>query len=168
MSNPYAKYVAGQDAGLLVRQFPPRLESLISQIGDAGMVRSLKPGKWTVSEILCHLADTEIAFSFRWRQTLAEENHTVQPFNQDLWAPRYPSIDGRQALRTFLALRAWNAILLEKLLPGDWDRAAIHPELGQLSFKTLVEIMAGHDLHHLAQLQAIADAAPSNQAVSAS
>ena len=120
------------------------------------MGRSLAPGKWTVAEILCHLADTEIAFSFRWRQALAEENHVVQPFDQDHWARHYATMPGEQALQAFVALRRWNSILLDRLSPGDWERRVTHPERGELTFRTLVETMAGHDLNHLKQLEKIA------------
>ncbi len=157
--NPYAAFVAGQDPELLVKQFPGKLTEVISRLGPAGMSRSLAPGKWTAAQIICHLADTEIAFSFRWRQTLAEENHTVQPFDQDHWASHYPSMPGEAALQTFVVLRRWNAILLDQLSPGDWERPVTHPERGRLTFRTLVEIMAGHDLNHLGQLEKIATGA---------
>ena len=120
------------------------------------MERSLAPGKWTVRQILCHLADCEIAFAFRWRQALAEENHVVQPFDQDHWASRYASLSADGALRTFVALRRWNVLLLEKLSAADWERGVTHPERGRQTFRTLVETMAGHDLNHLAQLEEIA------------
>jgi DinB superfamily len=154
--NPYAAFVADRDPGSLVREFPDQLSAVVSELGPAGMRRSLAPGKWTAAEILCHLADTEIAFSFRWRQALAEENHIVQPFDQDHWATHYSSMSGEEALQTFVALRRWNATLLDRLSPRDWDRRAVHPERGELTFRTLVETMAGHDLNHLAQLEKIA------------
>jgi DinB superfamily len=154
--NPYAAFLNGQDAGALVRQFPEKLTAVVSELGRAGMARSLAPGKWTVAEILCHLADTEIAFSFRWRQALAEEDHVVQPFDQDHWARHYATMSGEQALQAFVALRRWNSILLDQLSPGEWERHVTHPERGALSFRTLVETTAGHDLNHLGQLEKIA------------
>jgi hypothetical protein len=154
--NPYARFIEGQDAGSLVRAFPSKLSDVTARLGDLGMGRSLGPGKWTASEILCHLADTEIAFSFRWRQTLALDSHTVQTFDQDSWARRYSLTPGEEALKTFLALRHWNVLLLDRLEPQAWRRALLHPELGEMSFETLVEIMAGHDLNHLAQLERLA------------
>jgi hypothetical protein len=154
--NPYAVFLDGQDAGALVKQFPDKLVAIVSKLGPAGMNRSLAPGKWTVAEILCHLADTEIAFSFRWRQALAEEDHVVQPFDQDHWAKHYATISGEQALQAVLALRRWNSILLDQLSPGEWERHVTHPERGELTFRILVEIMAGHDLNHLGQLEKIA------------
>jgi len=157
-TNPYAKYVNGEDVARLITAFPAKLSDVVARLGDSGMELSLAPGKWTVSQILCHLADCEIAFSFRWRQTLAEDGYVAQSFDQDRWAPRYPSIAGGDGLRTFLALRQWNVVLLDRLSSSDWERSLIHPERGELSFRTLVEITAGHDLNHLGQLNAIAAA----------
>jgi hypothetical protein len=158
-TNPYAAFLHGQDAGSLVKQYPDKLAAVVSELGTAGMERSLAPGKWTVRQILCHLADCEIAFAFRWRQALAEENHVVQPFDQDHWATHYATMSGEQALQAFVALRRWNSILLDQLSPADWDRRVTHPERGELSFRTLVETMAGHDLNHLGQLEKIAASA---------
>ena len=155
-TNPYAAFLDGQDAASLVKQFPDKLTSVIAKLGTECMEHSLAPGKWTVRLILCHLADTEIAFAFRWRQALAEENHVVQPFDQDHWASRYASLSGEDALRAFIALRRWNVLLLEKLSPADWERELTHPERGRQTFRTLVETMAGHDFNHLGQLEEIA------------
>jgi hypothetical protein len=155
-TNPYAAFLHGQDAGSLVKQYPDKLAAVVSELGTAGMERSLAPGKWTVRQILCHLADTEIAFAFRWRQALAEEDHVVQPFDQDHWANRYASLSADDALRTFVALRRWNGLLLDELSAADWERELTHPERGRQTFRTLVETMAGHDLNHLKQLEKIA------------
>ena len=155
-TNPYAAFLNGHDAATLVKQYPDKLAAVISELGPSGMGLRLAPGKWTVSQILCHLADCEIAFSFRWRQTLAEDNHVVQPFDQDHWAKPYASLSADDALRTFLALRHWNVLFLDSLSPSDWEREVTHPERGRQTFRTLVETMAGHDLNHLKQLEAIA------------
>lgn len=157
--NPYAGFLEGRDATELLRAFPERLSQVVAQLDATAMESRLAPGKWTASEILCHLADCEIAFSFRWRQTLAEKDYVAQTFDQDRWAPRYPSTPGNAALQTFQALREWNVILLERLTPPDWRRTLSHPELGQFSFRELIEITAGHDLNHLAQLNTIASRA---------
>src|SRR5271156_7209520 len=101
--NTYEAFLAGRVPGSLVKEFPDKLSALVAQLGTAGMRRSLAPGKWTAAEILCHLADTEIAFAFRWRQALAEENHVVQAFDQDHWATHYPSMSGDEALQAFVA-----------------------------------------------------------------
>ena len=111
------------------------------------------PGKWSPAEIACHLADCELAFGFRLRQTLAEENHVIQPFDQEKWAAAYSRIPVAQALATFAALRNWNLLLIENAFLTPPTKLVTHPERGAMTFKTIVETMAGHDLNHLAQLK---------------
>jgi hypothetical protein len=154
--NPYARFVEGSDAKSLIQGFPGKLTDVAGRLGETGLGLRYAPGKWTAGEVLCHLADCEIAFSFRWRQALAEDGYVAQPFDQEKWAARYGATSGQEALRTFLALRAWNSTLLDQLTAADWGRTLRHPELGELSFRTLIEITAGHDLNHLAQLEAVA------------
>ena len=114
------------------------------------------PGKWSPREIACHLADCELAFSFRLRQSLAEDGHVMQPFDQDRWAANYAAYDAGAALAVFSAVRAWNMALLRALPAEAFARKVSHPERGEMTFQTIVETMGGHDLNHLKQLERIA------------
>ena len=105
---------------------------------------------------MCHLADCELVFGFRLRQTLAEDGPTIQPFDQDKWAANYPGIPADEALAAFTALRNWNLRMIRDALPGAAGRSMTHPERGTMTFQTVVETMAGHDLNHLGQLRKIA------------
>jgi len=154
--NPYAKYLNGQDPIPVLRATSGRLKNLASAIGPAKIVLSAAPGKWSPRDILCHLADCEIAFAFRLRQTLAEDNHTVQPFDQEKWAAPYAAFDANEALAAFSLLRRWNLLLIESALPQQANKTVTHPERGPMTFSTIVETMAGHDLNHLAQLEHLA------------
>jgi hypothetical protein len=80
----------------------------------------------------------------------------VQPFDQDKWAATYAGIPAAEALAVFSAMRNWNLRLLGTALPAAANRPVTHPERGAMTFQTIVETMAGHDLNHLAQLQRIA------------
>jgi hypothetical protein len=132
-----------------------RIRDLAQRLGGAGMARSYGPGKWTGAQVLCHLADAEIAIGFRLRQALSEENHTIQPFDQERWADRYPALDGALAARTFFALRQWNLALIKSLTPTDLERPAYHPERGPEPVGHIIKMLAGHDLNHLAQLDQV-------------
>ena len=133
-----------------------RIEGLVDQLGEEGFSRSYGPGKWTAREILVHLADAELATGFRIRQALAEENHTVQVWDQDLWATRYGDFGARLAARTFGAVRSWNLALIRTLSAEDLARPVMHPERGIESIGLMIRILAGHDINHLAQLEQIA------------
>lgn len=126
---------------------------------ELGMVRADTapfPGKWSAREIVCHLADCELVFAFRLRQTLSEDHHVIQPFDQEKWAANYAAYSMQDALAAFRAARSWNLSLLRSLPPTTHAKSVTHPERGAMNFLTIVETMAGHDLNHLGQLEAIA------------
>jgi hypothetical protein len=135
-----------------------RIEAAARRLGAAGLERTYAPGKWSGKQILAHLADAEIGIAFRTRQALAEDNHTIQPFDEGAWARRYAEVDHEAALQAFLALRAWNVALFRRLSPQELAREAYHPERGPEKVETIVRMLAGHDLNHVAQLEAIASA----------
>jgi hypothetical protein len=154
--NPYAKFLEGQDPLAVLPNTPGRLKSLAQAIGPAKINTPRAPGKWSPRDIFCHLADCETVFAFRLRQTLAEDHHQVQPFDQDKWAAPYSTIDANEALGAFSILRRWNLLLLSSALPKHAAKQLTHPERGTMTFATIVETMGGHDLNHLLQLERIA------------
>ncbi len=157
--NPYAAQLGNRNAREVIAETPRKLGSLLEQLSSGGLERSLAPGKWTARMILCHLADCEIAFSFRFRQALAEEHHLIQPFDQDAWARPYrnPTLQAQTAVDVFSALRGWNIGLLETISVESWRKPVRHPERGEMTFQILVETTAGHDINHLRQLEQIAE-----------
>jgi len=154
--NPYDSFLDGRQVEAILASTPAALAEALAEIGGDNLSTPPAPGKWSAAEVLCHLADCEIVFSFRLRQTLAEDSPTIQPFDQDKWAGVYQGIEAGHALEVFSALRGWNLRLLEDALPGAADRPTVHPERGAMTFMTIVETMAGHDLNHLAQLKRLA------------
>ena len=158
-ANPYSAKLNGRDYREVIAETPDLLTNLVEKIGPSGMDRSYAPDKWSASHILAHLADCEIAFAFRLRQALAEPHHLVQPFDQDAWASIYPGMNTGHALEVFRLLRGWNLALVGALRPDAFSKPVSHPERGAMTFQTLLETMAGHDLNHLGQLETIASQA---------
>lgn len=129
-----------------------RVEAVARNLGDR-LSRSWGPGKWTGRQVLAHLADAEVATGFRIRQVLAEDGHRIQGWDEAAWARRYGDVDPDTALASYRALRRWNLALLRGLSPADLDRSAVHPERGPETLDSIVRLLAGHDLNHLAQLE---------------
>jgi DinB superfamily len=154
--NPYASHIGDETPLDVITDTPRRLAEFLDVLGRQRLEISPAPGKWSARDIVCHLADCEIAFGFRFRQALAEHHHVIQPFDQDLWAKGYSSLDAKLALATFAALRAWNVALIRSVKPADLVKAVTHPERGTMTFQTIVETMAGHDRNHIKQIEAIA------------
>ena len=157
--NPYARFLDGRKLDVILAATAKRLEKLLEAIGAERSYLASAPGKWTPAEIICHLADCELVFAFRLRQTLAEDAPVIQPFDQDKWAATYSGVSAGKALGVFSSLRGWNLRLIGAALPAAADRPVTHPERGTMTFLTLVETMAGHDLNHLAQLKKLAGVA---------
>jgi uncharacterized damage-inducible protein DinB len=153
--NPYDSFLKGQNPVSVIAATPGKLESIAQTLGPANLEKSPAPGKWSAREILCHLADCELVFAFRLRQTLAEEHHVIQPFDQEIWAKQYTAYSTSAALAVFSSVRAWNLAQIQATDPTDFSKPATHPERGTMTFQTIVETMGGHDNNHLGQLEAI-------------
>jgi len=154
--NPYASFLDGRPLEAILSATSHEIANKLQMISPDRADQSPSPGKWSPAEIVCHLADCEIAFGFRLRQTLAENHHVLQPFDQEKWAAPYKGISAKEALAAFTSLRTWNLLLINKMLAAAGSKPVTHPERGTMTFQTIVETMAGHDLNHIAQLKRIA------------
>ncbi|HYY69624.1 MAG TPA: DinB family protein [Terriglobales bacterium] len=158
-TNPYTARILGLLADRpfldVLQSTPAKLQQQFERLGPQGLKKSYAPGKWTASQIFCHLADVELAVGFRSRQAAVEPNHRIQPFDQDLWARNYVHQDPAAAVKACIALRAWNLSFWRTLSADDLAKVAFHPERGDESVERILQLLAGHDLNHLAQLEKI-------------
>jgi hypothetical protein len=115
-----------------------------------------EPGKWSIRQIVAHLSDSEIAAAMRLRRIIAEENPTLEAYDQDAWAVNldYGRRKPSQALETFRRIRAENYELLKELPETAFDRVGLHTERGPLTLKQLTQLIAEHAESHAAQLRA--------------
>ncbi len=155
MTNPYARYLGDRDPFEVMAASPDRWAGLLARLDPSQVNAPLAPGKWSVREVLAHLADCEVAFGFRLRQALAEPHHVIQPFDQDAWAAKYSAYDAESGLALFTAMRRWNLLLLGTVTTGEFHKPVTHPERGAMTFRTIVETMAGHDLNHLERCETV-------------
>lgn len=157
--NPYTERILGflGDRPFLVslEETAGRIQATAARIIPDRLERNRGAGTWTAREIFCHLADVELAVGFRLRQALSEDDHRIQPFDQERWATRYGTLDGALAVRSFAVTREWNLALIRTLGPADLARPAFHPERGPEPVEAILKMTAGHDLNHLAQLEQI-------------
>ena len=154
--NPYASFLGNLDAKTVIASTPKKLAELLETIGEKRANEAPAPGKWSVREVLCHLADCEIVFAYRLRQTLAEPHHVIQPFDQDIWAKNYDAYDAPTALAVFTNVRGFNVKLIDSLASEAFSKVVTHPERGDMTFQTIVETMGGHDRNHIGQIEKIA------------
>jgi len=120
-------------------------------------IRGRKPGtgKWSVNEIILHVADTEIVYADRVRRALSTERAAVAAFDQDAWATSmaYDALDAELALEAFTALRRYNCALLKRQPAAAFGRTLVHSENGEMTLRKVVESMARHPKSHVAQIE---------------
>ena len=115
------------------------------------------PGKWSIRQLIAHVADAELVAAGRFRQVIAEDNPTLVPFDQNAWAARldYARRKPKQSLETFRRLRAENYELLKELDEAAFERTGRHTERGVLSLRQMLEGFSSHSESHARQIEAI-------------
>ncbi|HZQ22727.1 MAG TPA: DinB family protein [Terriglobales bacterium] len=159
----------GKDPLRVHQETPRKLAKAIARLEKKQMMRRLQPGKWSIAEVLAHLADAEIVLSWRLRQIAAENGATIQAFDQDVWATTfdYAHRDPKASLAVFRALREANVAMLKALPKDKWDHYGMHQERGKETLPHLLRMIAGHDLNHLAQIESMAKPAGKKRAAAA-
>jgi hypothetical protein len=150
----------GKDPVRLQQAAPKKLAALTKRLNKKRLTARPAPGKWSVAEILAHLADAELVIGYRLRLILASNGTPIQAFDQDAWADtfNYGRRDPKVSLETFRVLRENNLRLLSSVPRGLWKNYGQHQERGQESVDHIVRLMAGHDLNHMLQIEKIAKA----------
>jgi DinB superfamily len=150
-------YVEGKEPLSVQAETAERLERLIEGVTTAKLRMRPAPEKWSVSEIIAHLADGEIVGGFRVRFILGSPGSAVVAYDQDRWvvSGHYEKRDPQKSVELFRVLRDANLALLASLEPEQWKRYGVHSERGQESIEHIVRMFAGHDINHLQQIERI-------------
>lgn len=129
----------------------------ISAHDEAVLRRPEAPGKWSVVEVIQHLADSDLVFGYRLRMILTEDQPLIQSYDQDAWAGtlRYRDVQLNTALDQLRSVRAANMHVLGGLSPAQLKRVGLHSERGPESLGFLLRLVGGHDLVHRRQIDRI-------------
>ena len=156
--NPYGDDLGSADPLKALAETPERIRTLAERWASAQWNASYAPGKWTARQVIVHLTQAELALTARVRFAASQDGYVAQAFSQDDWMPLDDHADGPTALAAYVALRKLNVLMFRHLTPTQRTRRFTHPEFGDLTPEWVAAQMAGHDIHHLKQLQAITTA----------
>jgi len=145
----------GQDPIKLQSATTKKLIRLVKGIPNAKLRKRPAPDKWSVVEILAHLADVEIVIGWRMRSILGAPGTPVQAYDQNAWviAGHYDKRDPRKSIELHRVVREANLALLKSLSPDQWKHYGQHAERGQESIERIVRMVAGHDVNHIHQIE---------------
>src|SRR5271169_1028963 len=120
----------GKNAVKLQSATPKKLERLVKSVSTGKLRKRPAPAKWSIAEIVAHLADTELVVGYRIRMILGAPGTPIQAFDQDAWAAAlgYGKRDVSKSLAQFRALREANLRILKSLKPEQWKHHGLHAE----------------------------------------
>ena len=146
-----------RDPLAVLAETPASIRRLTEGVEKEQLTTPEAPGKWSLVQVVQHLADSEIVGAFRFRMTLAHDRPPIPGYDQDLWASRlkYLQADLASALDQFSSLREANLRLLKGTTAEERARVGIHAERGEESIDKMMRMYAGHDLVHLRQMARI-------------
>ena len=150
-------YIGGQDPLDIQARTPKELARLIEGASATRLRQHPAPGKWSIAEILAHLADVELVVSWRIRAILGAPGTPIQVMDQDAWvtAGHYDQRDPRKSVEIFRVLREMNLALFKTLTPEQWKHHGMHSERGAETVEHIVRLYAGHDVNHTRQIEQI-------------
>ena len=141
----------------VMREMPSALRTIVREVPPQLLGAREAPGKWSIREVIAHLADSERNGSVRFRMVIAHDRPALPAYDQDLWAERlaYSESNVEESLEEFTALRRANVRLFERASDEDLARVGMHSERGEESLGYMLKLYAGHDIVHLRQIERI-------------
>jgi uncharacterized damage-inducible protein DinB len=139
------------------RQALTDLRQLLEGVPDEELKRQPAPGKWTVGQIVAHLAEDELTSSWRYRQMIERPGVRLAGFDQELWAQLggYADWNAGEAFEMYRLMREANVRMLARLTAEEWQAHGVHEERGQMTVASLARHMTAHDRNHLDQIRRI-------------
>jgi hypothetical protein len=159
-------YTQGQRPLKVQAATPSTLARLVKGVSMAKLRKRPTPEQWSAMEVLAHLADSEVVVGWRLRAILGAPGSPIAAYDQEAWAVagHYEKRFPRECLEQFRAMRKANLQLLNSLTPEQWNLHGVHSERGNESIEHIVNLIAGHDLNHIRQIQQLL-ATPKQNAV---
>jgi len=149
--------VGKRDPFKVMSSSPRTLERLVKGLSRERARKRPAAGKWSINEIVAHLSETEIVYGYRLREIASKNGIAIAGMDQNAWAlgGNYNRRDLRRSLEHYRALRKSNVDFLESLPRKKWKNHGRHSERGRETIERIVYLLAGHDINHRKQIEAI-------------
>ena len=156
-TNPYAKYLGDQEPYFVLRSTADRIQELTQGLTPEQIAANPEPGKWSIHQIVAHLADCELVFQTRARMIMFQNNPTLVSFDQDPWVLGWmrENEPWDETFERFRVLRRSIVRLFLNCEAHDLSRYGTHTERGVQTINDYVELLAGHDINHLQQIERV-------------
>lgn len=140
-----------------IRQLPGELKNVLHGLNDAQLDTPYRDGGWTVRQVVHHLADSHMHAYLRMKLIASEDNPTLKPYDQNVWA-EMTEAKGMPVGASVTLLEGLHerwATFLDSLPESAWSRTAHHPERGSVTLDSMVTTYAGHGKKHIGHILGI-------------
>lgn len=142
-----------------IQELPGKFRDAIAGLNDEQLRTPYRPGGWTVSQVVHHVADSHINSFCRFKLGLSEETPTIKPYDEAAWAEMDDASDApvELSLNIIDGVHARWAMLLKSMSDTDFERKINHPERGEMTLNDLLALYGWHSKHHTAHITALRD-----------
>jgi DinB superfamily len=139
-----------------LRDFPDRLRAAVDGLSEDEMQRPEREGKWSIAQVIAHLAQFEMIVALRIRIILTADTPPLIAFDQERWARDvYRGEPVSELIEQLAFIRGMNLKFLSRLTDDEWNRAGIHPQYDHNTIRELIERFERHQEKHLGQVERI-------------
>jgi uncharacterized damage-inducible protein DinB len=136
-----------------IAELPNNLREMVKNMSEEQIDSPYRPAGWTVRQVVHHVGDSHLNSFIRFKLSLTEDNPTIRPYAEDLWAE---TAEYKMPVDVSLNLidsihRRWVA-LLESMSDEDFARTLNHPETGVWNLENLLGMYVWHGKHHTAHI----------------
>ena len=140
-----------------IEQTPARLEAAVRGLSEKQLDTPYREGGWTVRQVVHHVPDSHMNSYMRFKLALTEDEPTIRPYMENLWAelPEAKTAPIELSLALLSSLHTRWMLMLRALSAEDWKRTFRHPEIGLMSLEKNLALYAWHGKHHVAHVTAL-------------
>lgn len=141
-----------------IKFLPQAIETAILNLDKNQIHTPYREGGWTVQQLIHHVADSHINAYCRFKLGLTEENPTIRPYEEKLWA----ELDDVKDLPVNISITLLYSLhtrwyeALKNLPDAAWERTVFHPEHEKkMTLWYLLGMYAWHGRHHVAHINTL-------------
>ncbi len=128
-----------------IADLPAKMRAAVAGLNKEQLDTPYRDGGWTVRQTVHHVADSHMNSFIRFRLGITEDNPTIKPYHEELWAD---IADAKEPVEVSLmlldSLHRRMDMMLRSFTPDCWQRTVVHPENGQMTLDKMLGLYAWH------------------------
>lgn len=140
-----------------IEKTPKRLRTALAGLSDEQLNTPYRDGGWTPRQLAHHVADSHMNSYIRFKLALTEDQPTIKPYMENLWAelPEAKNAPIEVSLALLDALHQRWILMLREFGEPEWKRNFRHPDLGPMSLEKTLALYSWHGHHHVAHITSL-------------